>query len=117
MRMEFYAFDAREGGIFRMALIYDDPTQRGKSSEHADVVEGRFLVLETDTRVVERVTFCSDDPVFAGEMTITTSLDPVAGGTEVSIVCEEVPSGISAADHEAGMASTLENLARFTEGR
>ncbi len=48
-------------------------------------------------------------------MTITTTLTPVAGGTEVGIACENVPEGITAADHQVGMASTLANLAAFVE--
>ena len=117
MKAKIYAFDAREGGRFRMALIYAEPNHatRGKSSEDADVVEGRFVTLIPDERVVEAVQFESDDPAFAGEMTITTMLRPVDGGAEVTVVCENVPSGISAADHQAGLSSTLANLAAFTE--
>lgn len=115
MRMEIAAFDAREGGIFRMALTYDDPTACGKTSAHSDVVEGRFHELVPNERVVEIVTFSSDDPVFAGEMSITTSLSPVPDGTEVTIRCDNVPHGISAEDHQAGLASTLANLAAFIE--
>lgn len=111
-RME--AFEAREGGRFRMALLYDAPGH-GKSAENMDVVEGRFLELVEDARVVEVVTFCSDDPAYAGEMTVTTTLSPAIGGTEVAIRCDNVPAGISAEDHQAGLASTLRNLADFTE--
>jgi hypothetical protein len=48
---------------------------------------------------------------------VTATLTPAAGGTEMSIVCSNVPIGIRESDHQAGMASTLENLAAFTEGR
>lgn len=115
MRGEMLAFDAREGGAYRMALIYEDQSIQGKSSGNVDVVEGRFQDLVPGERMVEVVTFESDDPTFAGEMTITTTLTPIPGGTEVSIACENVPSGISAADHEAGLTSTLQNLATYTE--
>lgn len=117
MKGEMLAFDAREGGSYRMALIYEDQSIQGKSSSNVDVVEGRFQELVPGKRMVEVVTFESDDPAFAGEMTITTTLTPIPGGTEVQIVCENVPSGISAADHEAGLTSTLQNLATYTEGR
>lgn len=50
-----------------------------------------------------------------GVMTITTMLVAVTDGTEVSIVCENVPEGISAQDHQVGMTSTLANLAAFVE--
>jgi uncharacterized protein YndB with AHSA1/START domain len=117
MKGEMLAFDAREGGAYRMALIYEDQSIQGKSSSNVDVVEGRFQEFVPGKRMVEVVTFESDDPAFAGEMTITTTLTPIPGGTEVQIICENVPSGISAADHEAGLTSTLQNLATYTEGR
>ena len=117
MRAEIYSFDAREGGGYRMAFIYpgDDPTVRGKTTEHADVFEGTFVELVPNERIVEAAEFASDDPALAGTMTVRTILRPVADGTEVSIVCENVPSGISESAHQAGIASTLENLARYTE--
>lgn len=117
MRCVIHAFDAREGGRFRMALIYAGAAHAapGKTSAHVDLVEGRFRELVPDRRVVEIVAFESDDPAFAGAMTITTTLAAVTGGTEVTIRCDEVPPGISAEDHAAGMASTLANLAAFTE--
>jgi uncharacterized protein YndB with AHSA1/START domain len=117
MRAEIYAFDAREGGGYRIAFVYEDASVRGKSTEHADVFEGTFVALVPNERIVERVEFQSDDPAFAGTMTITTTLVAVAvmDGTEVSIVCENVPEGISAEDHQVGMGSTLANLAAFVE--
>jgi uncharacterized protein YndB with AHSA1/START domain len=108
-------FEPKAGGHYRMSLTYDapDPSVRGKASEDTDIVEGRFVELVPNDRVVQIVTFESDDPAFAGEMKMTWSLRPVAGGTEVSIVCENVPEGISAEDHAAGLSSTLDNLAEF----
>jgi uncharacterized protein YndB with AHSA1/START domain len=103
MRAEIYAFDGREGGGYRMAFVYEDASVRGKTTEHADVFEGTFVELVPNERIVERVEFQSDDPAFAGTMTITTTLTPLTGGTDVSIVCENVPKGISAEDHQAGM--------------
>ncbi len=116
MTGRFEAFDARPGGRFRMVLTYAEADSgRGKTSAREDVVEGRFVELVPNRRIGERVEFESEDPAFAGVMTITTSLEPVAGGTRVTIRCDDVPEGISAADHEAGLNSTLENLAAFTE--
>jgi len=87
----------------------------GKTSKHEDIFHGRFLELIPDERIVELIEFESDDPDFAGEMKITTTLAPVPGGTEVSIRCENVPVGIRPEDHNKGMMSSLENLAEFTE--
>ena len=117
MKGQIHAFDPREGGTFRMSFTYCDAGHEvlGKTSEHTDVFEGRFLELVPDKKIVEIVEFESDDPAFAGAMTVVTTLVPVSGGTEVTIRCENVPSGIGPGDHEAGILSSLENLAAFTE--
>jgi uncharacterized protein YndB with AHSA1/START domain len=117
MTGQIFEFDARPGGTYRMALTYrGDHPNAGKTSDDTDVVEGRFAELVPNHRVVQIVTFQSDDPAFAGEMRMTWSLSPAAGGTDVSIIAEHVPIGISKADHDVGLRSTLENLARFVEG-
>ena len=117
MRVEIYNFEPRVGGGYRMALVYesDDPAVRGKTSEKADVFAGTFVELVPGKRIVERVAFESDDPAFAGAMTITTTFRPMGEDTEVTMACSEVPAGISAEDHAAGIASSLANLAAYAE--
>lgn len=117
MRAEVLAFEPRAGGRLRMAFIYTgaEHAVAGKTSEHADVFEGRFVELVPDERVVEEIEFQSGDPAFAGAMTVVTTLEPVDGGTKVTMRCENVPDGIRPEDHAAGIASTLANLAAFTE--
>lgn len=116
MRARIEWFDARTGGGYRMALIYEDPAGApGKSSADEDVFEGRFAELAEGERLVEQVEFESDDPDFAGTMTITTTLRAVPGGTEVRIACSDVPPGIGAEDHAKGLASSLANLAAYLE--
>jgi uncharacterized protein YndB with AHSA1/START domain len=119
MTAHLEGFDPRVGGGYRMTLTYDDPTHAtpGKASEHSDVVYSRYVDLVPDQRVVQVVEFDSEDPAFAGAMTMTWSLAPVPGGTEVTIRCDDVPDGIGREDHEAGLASSLANLAAFTEPR
>ena len=110
-------FEPREGGTYRMTLTYDevDHSAPGKTAEHADVVRGQFLELVPDERIVQLVEFESDDPALAGGMMMTWSLAVVPEGTEVTINCENVPAGIRKEDHDAGLSSTLENLAAFVE--
>jgi uncharacterized protein YndB with AHSA1/START domain len=117
MACEILAFDPREGGEFRLLLRYlgTQHEARGKTSEHVDMVRGRFLQLVPDARVVEQVEFESRDPQFAGSMTITTALITTPEGTIVTITCENVPTGIRPEDHAVGMASTLRNLATLLE--
>jgi uncharacterized protein YndB with AHSA1/START domain len=117
MTCEIYEFNPREGGTYRMSFGYADKDHKvgGKTSEDADVFQGRFMELVPGKRIVELVEFESDDPAFAGKMTITTTLVPVPGGTEVTFTAENVPSGIRREDHYEGMASSLKKLAEFTE--
>lgn len=110
-------FDFREGGSYRMRLTYKDPAQgRGKTSGDADEVEVRFLRLIEAKRIEQAVTFESDDPAFSGVMWMTWMFDWVENGTTVTIRCEDVPEGIRPEDHEAGMNSTLDNLAAWIVG-
>ncbi len=117
MKGRIDTFEPRRGGAFRMALTYigRDHATPGKTSDHSDVVEGRFLELVPDERIVQRIEFQSEDPEFAGPMTMIWTLTPLAGGTEVCVICENVPAGIRKDDHDAGLKSSLANLAAFTE--
>jgi len=49
-----HAFDAREGGTFRISLVYpeDEDSPRGKSSARTDTVGGRFVELVPHERIV-----------------------------------------------------------------
>lgn len=112
----FERFDARPGGSYRLVLTYTDPTiTRGKAGPGSDVVEGRFVELIPGVRLVQSADFVSDDPANAGTMTMTWELTAVDGGTRVEIRADDVPAGISAEDHAAGLASSLRNLATYLE--
>lgn len=116
MTAKILEFDPRPGGIYKMAFIYSETDHgRGKSTADADIFEGRFVELVPDELIVEEVRFESGNAAFAGTMRVTTTFLQVTGGTKVTIRAENVPPGISAADHRAGMASTLKNLANFIE--
>jgi uncharacterized protein YndB with AHSA1/START domain len=117
MKAIIYKFEPHQGGKFRMAFEYTstDDNGSGKTSQNADVFEGSFLELIPNKRIVELVKFESDDPSFDNEMKITTTLVPVSDGTEVRFSCEDVPDSIRPEDHQAGMKSSLQNLAALTE--
>jgi uncharacterized protein YndB with AHSA1/START domain len=116
MRGRFERFDATPGGSYRLVLTYTDRTDaRGKSSADSDVVEARYVDIVPNDRVVQAVDFVSDDPAFAGTMTMTWAVRAVAGGTRVEIIADDVPDGISADDHAAGLASSLDHLASYLE--
>jgi uncharacterized protein YndB with AHSA1/START domain len=115
MTGRFERFDLRPGGGYRMVLTYDAASADAKSTSDSDVVEARFVDVVAGSRVVQAVEFESDDPRFAGTMTMTWAVSPVPGGTRVDIRADDVPDGISAEDHAAGMASSLANLASHVE--
>jgi hypothetical protein len=48
-------------------------------------------------------------------MTMTWEIAAVEAGTRVDIVAEDVPDGVSAEDHAAGLSSSLANLADYVE--
>jgi uncharacterized protein YndB with AHSA1/START domain len=112
-------FEPWQGGRYRIELALEGEGHEGtgKTTERTDVAAGRFVALEPARRIVQTVEFESADPAFAGTMVMTWSFEPAPGGTEVTVRAAQVPSGISAQDHEAGLASSLDNLARFAAGR
>lgn len=116
MTARFDRFDPTPGGSYRLVLTYADATAApGKSSADSDVVEARYVDIVPDERVVQAVDFVSDDPTFAGTMTMTWAVRAVDGGTSVEITADDVPDGIGAGDHAAGLRSSLDNLARYVE--
>lgn len=114
MTGRFEEFDARSGGRYRMILSYDDASDApGKSTDNTDVVEGRFVDIVPNTRVVQAGDFDSDDPSFGGTMTMTWELTAVDAGTRLEVRADNVPEGISAQDHADGLNSSLANLAAY----
>ena len=116
MTGRFERFDARPGGSYRMVLTYPDASgTAGKATTDSDIVEVRFVDIVPGERVVQAVDFVSDDPANAGTMTMTWEVTAVDARTRVDIVAEDVPEGISAHDHAAGLASSLTKLAAYLE--
>jgi uncharacterized protein YndB with AHSA1/START domain len=115
MTCHVHAFDAREGGKFRISLTYDSPTGTGKTTAHTDTYHGRFIKLVRNERVVEVDEFETTDPALSGEMTITITLSDAGGGTDLLAVHEGLPRGVSSADNEQGWQMALAKLALLIE--
>jgi uncharacterized protein YndB with AHSA1/START domain len=116
MTSHVHAFDAREGGSFRISLTYEKPTGTGKTTAHTDTYHGRFVKLVANEQVVEVVEFETTDPALRGEMTITITLADADGGTDVLAVHDGLPRGVSIVDNEAGWREALAKLAALVEG-
>lgn len=117
MTAKIHAFDARVGGGYQMSLYYpaSDQEARGKTAEQEDRYTARFVELTPPAKIVQAISFDSDDPAFAQEMIMEITFKEQADGTEVTIAYENVPSSIRPEDNEAGTRSSLQKLARYVE--
>ncbi len=115
MTCQVHAFEARESGRFRVSLTYDDTVDAGKSSGHTDTYTGHFVTLVPDERVVEVLEFETSVAELHGQMTVTTTLVPCDGGTEVTVEHDGIPDVVPSADNEAGTRMALAHLARLVE--
>ena len=118
MTGKVHRFDLSVGGGYQMSLFYPQSEKefRGKTSEREDRYTARFVELTPPKRIVQAITFDSDDPAFAGEMIMEVTFEAKDSGTSVTFVFKNIPSGIRPEDNKAGTRSTLEKLARYVEG-
>ena len=112
-----HSFDARVGGSYRMSLIYKNPKRgsAGKTSSDTDSFTGRFTELVPNEKIVESIAFESDDPAYAGTMTLTTRFEDVPGGNNVILRFDGLPPGIRPEDNETGSRQSLAKLAALVE--
>ena len=115
MTSHVHAFDAREGGSFRISLTYDAPNAPGKSSAHSDTYHGRFVKLVPHEQVIEVMEFETTDPALQGEMTVTFTLTDASGGTHIDAAHDGLPPGVPPADNDAGWRMSLDKLAALVE--
>jgi len=117
MTGKVHSFDGKVGGGYRMSLFYplSGKASRGKTAENQDRFTARFVELTPPGRIVEAITFDSADPIFSGEMIMEVTLEAEDGGTEVTILFKNIPSGIRPEDNEIGTRLSLEKLAHYVE--
>lgn len=117
MRGQVHAFDPREGGTFRISFTYlsTEGSSGGKTSYATDTFHGIFVTLVPYEKIVEVIEFESQESGFAGEMSVTVGLVDADGGTEVTVLCEDIPNGVRPEDNETGWKSSLQKLAALLE--
>lgn len=115
MTSHVHVFNAREGGLFRISLTYDEPTRTGKTAAHTDTYHGHFVKLVPNEQVVEVMEFETADPAMRGEMMVTFTLTDEGGGTHLLAVHGNLPPGVSPADNEIGWRMALDKLAALVE--
>ena len=97
MTSHVHAFDAHEGGTFRISLSYDMPSTAGKTSAQTDSFHGRFAELVPDAKVVQVVEFETDDPELQGKAEL--HFDPTGLRCTMDIPLEAaVPAQIPAGE-------------------
>jgi uncharacterized protein YndB with AHSA1/START domain len=117
MTGKVHSFDLKVGGGYRMSLFYpqSEKESRGKTSGREDRFTSRFVELTPPKKIVQTITFDSDNSAFSGEMIMEVIFEVKDIGTRVTIMFRNIPSGIRPGDNEAGTRSTLEKLARYVE--
>jgi uncharacterized protein YndB with AHSA1/START domain len=115
MTASVHTFEPHKGGEFRISLSYDEASRVGKTTGNVDIYHGYFRELVPDHRIVEVIEFETSDTELGRVMTVTTSIEEVAGQTEVLVIFEDLPEGISPEDNATGTAMSLSNLARLVE--
>jgi len=117
MTGKIHDFDLRVGGGYEMSLFYpqSEKENRGKTSAREDRFFARFVEIVPNKKIVEAITFESDDPDFSGQMIMEITLRAVLNGSEITFYFQNIPPGIRPEDNEAGTISSLEKLARYVE--
>ena len=98
--------DARVGGSYRMSF-----TNFGTGKSHS--FGGTYVELTPFERI--RYSDRFDDPNLPGEMRVTTTLRPVACGTDLTIVQEGIPAAIPVEFCHLGWQESLSLLAHLVE--
>ena len=115
MSAKIHEFDAREGGRFRISLHPHAAGEASRSADGTETFHGRFTRLLPGQLVVEAIEFDSRDPRLAGILTITTELREVDGGTEVTMVYDDIPDAAQGAADEVALQMALVRLAAWVE--
>lgn len=103
---EVHSIDARVGGSYRMSF-----TNFNTGQTHA--FGGRYLEMKPGELLRYNDKF--EDASLPGEMTVTVKLRPVMGGTELSIVQENIPAAIPSDMCYLGWQESLAQLAHVVE--
>ncbi len=117
MTAKVHNFDLRVGGGYQMSLFYPptDKTSQGKTTNKEDRYTSRFLELIPNKRIVQAITFDTENPDFSDEMIMEVTFEEDRSETTVTIVFKNIPSGIRPEDNEEGTKSSLEKLTQYVE--
>lgn len=114
MTGKIHSFNLEVGGGYDMSLFYDDDKAAGKTAGNEDRYAATFVELKPCEKIVQAIRFQSDKSEFTGEMIMEVFFKESGNnGTELTIVFNNIPTGIDPKDNEAGTEQSLEKLARY----
>ncbi|MBK8392072.1 MAG: SRPBCC domain-containing protein [Saprospiraceae bacterium] len=117
MTGKVHSFDLSIGGGYEMSLFYPDTDKesKGKTQGKEDRYKAKFVELKPFEKIVQTITFDTEDSKMKGEMKMSVYLESVENATKVTITFDNLPIGINLKDNEDGTESSLEKLAQFVD--
>lgn len=116
MTGKMHRFDFRPGGSYEMSLYYQaEENANGKTADYEDRFTAKFTDIIPNEKITQLIVFDAEDESFKGEMTLDVFFEPKDGGTLVTFVFDNIPTGIKPEDNEEGTRQSLEKLAKFVE--
>ncbi|MFD4431250.1 SRPBCC domain-containing protein [Nocardia sp. NPDC058497] len=115
MVSEVHRFEPEEGGVFSITIARAETADAETPVPLHRAYYGRFLTLVPDERVMESLEFVTDMPDMAGEQTITFVLTDADGGTDLEVLHEGVPPGMTLAANDVRWQYALGKIAALAE--
>lgn len=117
MTGKVHRFNLAEGDGYEMSLFYpeDETNTPGKTAVKEDRFTSKYVALNPPYKLIEVITFETDNPDFSGEMIMEVMPEPIAENTCVTFQFNNIPNGIRPEDNEEGTRSSLEKLAKYVE--
>jgi glutathione S-transferase len=97
--------EARVGGKFRWDLITGDGQEKTIEGEYREIISGKKIVFSWK--------HCDDESWKDQTSIVTVDLSDRAGGTELRLMHEQLPSEESRDDHNRGWNSVFDRLEKF----
>jgi len=110
MKCIVHEYHAIENGTFRISLEYTDISEMGKTYQNIDTYHGYFQKLRPFDEIIEIDEFESERKDMQGIMTITYTLIESNGETDLTIVHDNLPIGVSLEDNMLGWELALNKL-------
>lgn len=115
MRCIVHDYQAKEKGTFRISLEYTDINEVGKTINNIDTYHGYFKKLKPYDEIIEIDEFETDHNDMQGLMTITYTLIESKGVSDLTIVHDNLPIGVSLEDNLIGWEIALSKLTSLIE--